>query len=101
SLLGHMYEVETVLAGQQVQVRFDPYDLSEIQVWRDGTRRENARPLKLRDPKHPRAKVPETEPEAPSTGLNYVELLYAEHLRQTERNQGNVLRDLLQGGEKR
>ncbi len=42
SLLGHSYEVETVLAGQHVQVRFDPYDLSEIQVWKDGTRYENA-----------------------------------------------------------
>lgn len=101
SLLGHSYEVETVLAGQQVQVRFDPYELSEIQVWKDGIRYENARPLKLRDPKQPRAKVSETEAQVSTTGLNYVELLYAEHLRQTEKNQGNVLRDLLQGGEKR
>jgi transposase InsO family protein len=102
NLLGQLYEVETVLAGQHVQVRFDPYDLREIQVWRDGIRYENARQLKLRDPKQPRAKMPQPETSTtPSTGLNYVELLYAEHLRQSKRNQDNALSDLLQGGDKR
>ena len=61
SLLGQSYEVESMLAGQKVQVRFDPYDLSEIQVWKDGTRYENARVLKLRDPKQQRVKSPEAE----------------------------------------
>lgn len=98
SLLGQSYEVESMLAGQKVQVRFDSYDLSEIQVWKDGTRYENARVLKLRDPKQQRVKTPEAESLAVQpTGLNYVELLYEEHRRQIRQTQGAVLQDLVKG----
>src|SRR5690606_29561358 len=96
SLLGQLYEVASELAGQKVQVRFDPYDLSEIQVWKDGTRYENARVLKLRDPKQKRANTQETKPVAlQPTGLNYVELLPEEHRRQIRQTQGTVLKDLM------
>ncbi|MNR19289.1 hypothetical protein D3C85_1360720 [compost metagenome] len=92
SLLGSMYEVETSLAGSQVQVRFDPHDLTLIQVWRDGVRFKDAKPLKLRDPKH---RKKETEQEAEikpqKTGLNYVELIAEEHNRQIREAQASEL----------
>lgn len=88
SLLGRTYEVETKLAGSQVQVRFDPHDLELIQIWKDERHCEDAKPLKLRDPKQ---KLKKTEPEMaekpPKTGLNYVELLAVEQSRQIRESQ--------------
>lgn len=101
SLLGQSYEVASVLASQKVQVRFDPYDLSEIQVWKDGTRYENAHVLQLRDPKQKRAKSPEVNPSVKQpTGLNYVELVHEEHRRQIREAQGAVLQDWMKEAEK-
>jgi transposase InsO family protein len=45
SLLGTVYEVEPRLAGETVELRFDPYELSIIQVWKDGVRQKDARML--------------------------------------------------------
>jgi Mu transposase, C-terminal./Integrase core domain. len=89
SLLGQKFEVETKLAGSTIQVRFDPHDLRQIQVWKDGTRYENAVPLTLRDPQQPRERWPDGEEAArvPKTGLNYAELLHAEYLRQQRENE--------------
>ena len=87
-----MYEVETSLAGSQVQVRFDPHDLTLIQVWRDGVRFKDAKPLKLRDPKQRKKEiVPEAEVQLPKTGLNYVELIAEEHNRQIREAQASEL----------
>jgi putative transposase len=92
SLLGCTYEVETKHAGTQIQVRFDPHDLSLIQVWREGVRFEDAIPLKLRDPRQRTKKAePEAAEKPPKTGLNYVELLVGEQNRQIREAQANEL----------
>ncbi|MEB3104058.1 DDE-type integrase/transposase/recombinase [Ferviditalea candida] len=92
SLLGCTYEVETKLAGLQIQVRFDPHDLALIQVWNDGVRFQDARPLKLRDPRQKTKKTePETIQKPPKTGLNYVELLAEEQNRQIREAQAAEL----------
>lgn len=99
SLLGQTFEVQTKLAGSQVQVRFDPHDLNEIQVWKDGKQYENARVLKLRDPKQKPKKAeqsPAPEPEV-KTGLNYVELLMEEQRRQERESQRTAFTSLLKG----
>jgi putative transposase len=36
SLQGNRYSVEPLLAGQQVELRFDPFELAEVEVWRLG-----------------------------------------------------------------
>jgi transposase InsO family protein len=93
SLLGTTYEVETKLAGSQIQVRFDPHDLGLIQVWRDGVRMEDAKPLKLRDPRKKEKDWGSTAliPQLAKTGLNYVELLAEEHNRQLRQTQATEL----------
>src|SRR5690606_41077495 len=48
SLLGNTYEVDGDLGSRQVTLRYDPYDLREIQVWFEGVRRGNAKPVELR-----------------------------------------------------
>ncbi|PUA34631.1 hypothetical protein C8Z91_34770 [Paenibacillus elgii] len=35
---GNKYEVERVLAGQQIVLRYAPFDLSIIQMWKDEQR---------------------------------------------------------------
>ena len=84
TMFRQMFEVESKLAGSTVEVRFDPHDLSIVQVWKEGTRYENAVPLTLRDPLQPDERWKEETPvsKAPKTGLNYAELLHAEYLRQ-------------------
>lgn len=65
SVQGNTYEVEPGLARQQVELRYDPFDMSEIQVWLDGKRYANATPLKLR--RHTDKRVaPPPESEQPS-----------------------------------
>jgi transposase InsO family protein len=92
SLLGTTFEVQTKLAGSKIQVRFDPHDLSVIQVWKDGQRYEDAKPMKLRDPKNrPKQDEPKAVMQPPKTGLNYVELLVEEQKRQIREAQGAAL----------
>lgn len=100
SLLGQTFEVDTVLAGAKVQVRFDPYDLSEVQIWQDGTRRENARLLTLRDPasgerwqESSETAVAENQEK---TGLNFVELAYEEYQQQQRKEQSIQLESELE-----
>ena len=71
---GNRYEVDQVLRGQKVTVRYDPYDLKTVHVEHDGTLYE-ARPLSLthstsRDlpPKHEDA-----APTAPEPRLHYLD----------------------------
>lgn len=97
SLLGQVYEVDAAYAGQSVQVRFDPYDLTEIQVWKDGKRQENGRPLRVRSLSSDKRQEEPTLPQSPpKTGLNYVELAYEEYQRQTRQEQSGVLQALMQ-----
>jgi len=93
SLFGQHFEVESVLAGQAIQVRFDPYDLSQVQIWKEDKRYANASILKKRDPKQ-RTYKEEPQMDKPvivPTGLNYVELLHEEHRRQIRETQGSAL----------
>ncbi|MEC0229764.1 DDE-type integrase/transposase/recombinase [Paenibacillus alba] len=45
SLQGNSYEVDGVSSGQKVQLRYDPFDLSLIQVWSKGMKKPNAKPM--------------------------------------------------------
>jgi putative transposase len=47
SLQGNSYEVDLELVGQKVILRYDPFDLSVIQVWWQDKRWDNACPVDL------------------------------------------------------
>lgn len=74
-LQNRFYEAPSPLAGQTIEVRFDPLDLSQVEVYFQGQLQGLARPV---DPvvnaQLPPSKQPES-PEPQSTGINYVELL--------------------------
>lgn len=73
SLYGNQYEVATNLSRCKVRLRFDPYDLGQIQVFYDGKRFADAVPVKLRRHRH-QGVEPSPEPAPPKSGLNYLTL---------------------------
>jgi putative transposase len=47
SLQGNLFQVEDELANKKIQLRYDPYDLTTIQVWHDEKRYADATPVDL------------------------------------------------------
>src|SRR5665648_648525 len=56
SVFGNIFEVPSHLSSQTVTLRFDPYDLSVMQVWHDGNRLPDAQLLDLNRSIHERVK---------------------------------------------
>lgn len=56
-LEGNVYDVDSSLRGKRIQVRYNPFDLSYIQIWKDGQRFDDAKPAELRSQSH--SKIPD------------------------------------------
>ena len=73
------YEAPPHLAGQTIEVRFDPLDPAEVEIYCQGQLQATARPA---DPvvnaQLPPSSVP-TSPAPEPTGINFVELLQHQH----------------------
>jgi len=72
SLQGNTYEVESQLARKQITVRFDPCNLSSLEVWYEEQQYADAVPLQLNRPRHKALPELEEDPVEP-TGLNFLE----------------------------
>ena len=70
---GNTYEIDPELAGRQVDLVFDPLELTEVQVRLDGRDRGLAVPRVIKRHVHPRAQPPD-EPTLP-TGIDYLGLI--------------------------
>ncbi|MCA1680708.1 MAG: DDE-type integrase/transposase/recombinase, partial [Actinobacteria bacterium] len=71
-LHGNDYEVSSELAGLRVELVFDPLDLSEVEVRRDGRPAGRAVALEIKRHVHPRAQhEPPAKPPRP-TGIDYL-----------------------------
>jgi transposase InsO family protein len=74
-LHNRLYEAPPHLAGQRVEVRFDPLDAAEVEIWFQGQLETSARPVdpvingQLPSLKRTASAAPEP------TGINFVELL--------------------------
>jgi transposase InsO family protein len=82
SLCGNEFEVTPEMAGQVIEVRFNPFDLSRVFVYRDGVFLMRARPVSVPQPVHPKAPAPPPRPKAPLS-MSYLDVLvaqYEEHL---------------------
>jgi putative transposase len=80
SLFGNAYEVDPFLVGRTVELLFDPFDLTRIEV------RHNGKPTGLASPQvigrhaHPKARTERpAPPPAPPTGIDYLRLVEADH----------------------
>lgn len=69
------YEAPAHLAGQRVEVRFDPLDAFEVDLYVEGELQGQARPVDpVTNASLPRSK-PDLPPPPERTGINYLELL--------------------------
>jgi len=79
SLHGNTYSVDQVLAGRKVELVFDPFDLTVIEVRHRGQSHGAAVPFSIGRHSHPKAK-PEQPGQAPEpTGISYLNLIGAAH----------------------
>ncbi len=77
-LEGNAYAVDPALTGRRVELRYDPEDLSAIDVYLDGRPAGAAVPFITR--RHVHRAVPQAAPEpAQATGVDYLGLVAAAH----------------------
>ena len=77
-LEGNAYAVDPALVGRRVELRYDPEDLSRIEVFLDGKPAGAATPFVTR--RHVHRAVPQAaRPEPAPTGIDYLGLVAAAH----------------------
>jgi putative transposase len=82
SLHGNTYQVDPALVGRRVELVFDPFDLTTIEVRLDGQPLGAAIPHRIGRHAHPKAR-PETPPPPPTpTGIDYLRLVDEAHHQQ-------------------
>ena len=80
SLQGNRYGVDPLLAGQQVELRFDPFDLAEVEVWQSGQLLARATVVKLERARHLALdRIPPPVQEATPEHVDFLAALRAEH----------------------
>ncbi len=79
SLAGNRYAVDPSLIGRRVELRFDPEDLTRMDVFWEGRPVGQAIPFIVG--RHVHHQVPQAQPPGPpaSTGVDYLGLVLAEH----------------------
>jgi putative transposase len=79
SLHGNSYQVDAGLAGQRIELVFDPFDLTVLAVRAGGRDAGTAVPHQITRHSHPKAR-PEAGGEPPRpTGIDYLALIDAQH----------------------
>ena len=79
NLHGNHYEVDTALVGRRVDLVFDPFDLTGIQVRWQGRAMGAAIPHKIGRHVHHKARPDESTPPPAPTGIDYLRLVEAQH----------------------
>jgi len=74
SLYGNSFEVDAALVGRRVELVFDPFDLTDIDVRFENRPMGRAVPVRIGRHVHPQAKV-EAAPEPVPTGIDYLSLI--------------------------
>ncbi|MEU3343029.1 Mu transposase C-terminal domain-containing protein [Streptomyces sp. NPDC006668] len=83
SLQSNIYNVDASLVGRQVELVFDPFDLSDIDVRFGGRSFGRAVPHLITRHAHPKARpeTPAVEPTA-ATGIDYLRLIDTERTKE-------------------
>lgn len=79
SLHGNRYEVDAALVGRKVEVVFDPFDLSTLEVRYQGRSMGVAVPHRIGRHVHPDARPDTPATPATVTGIDYLALVAAQH----------------------
>jgi len=91
SLQGNRYQVEPRLAGRTLELRFDPFDLSQIELYLDGTGLGLATVLVQNRQRHlavERLATEPPDPPQPKSSLDYLAALREEYRAQQQRELG-------------
>lgn len=78
SLEGNKYEVDPHLVGRKITLKFDPFDLSSVEVFFKGASFGCAAPAHLKRFCHTTVKL-ESTGKVEKTGIDYLSLLVDEH----------------------
>lgn len=78
-LHGNSYEVDAALVGRKVELVFDPFDLTCIDVRWHGRAMGHAVPHKIGRHVHAKARPDDPAPPPTPTGINYLELVERQH----------------------
>ena len=84
SLVGNRYQVSAALARRRVELRFEPEDMTRVEVWHDATNHGLATPFKVTRHVHPQLRKPPLIPAAdagptPAAVPSYLAELQARH----------------------
>lgn len=81
SLQGNVYSVDPAWCGQTLELRYDPFDLSQMEVYRDGVRLGTARLTQSKRQRHLAVEhlVPEARPTAAPAQIDLLKTLREEH----------------------
>jgi len=80
SLQGNTYSVDPKLARQQVELRFDPFDLAEVELWRSNRFLGQGQVVKLERQRHLALdRIPPPAQEAKPSHVDFLAALRAEH----------------------
>ena len=83
SLHGNTYQVDAALIGRKVELVFDPFDLTDIEVRWQGRAMGHAVPHRIGRHVHHKARPDEATPAtAAPTGINYLALVEAQHTKE-------------------
>ncbi len=80
SLHGNVFEVDASLVGRKVDVVFDPFDLTTVDIRWEGRSMGRGVPQVIGRHTHPKAR-PEAQPAPAATGIDYLGLLAEQHER--------------------
>ena len=78
---GNRYAVPGFLVGQTIELRYDPFDLSSLEIWFNQQFLSQAEPLHLRTTVQPGLTPDPVPPPSPTTGVDYLALLRQERER--------------------
>jgi hypothetical protein len=79
NLHGNHYEVDTALIGRRVELVFDPFDLTDIEVRWQHRAMGKAIPHRIGRHVHHKARPDDTTPPPAPTGIDYLHLIEAQH----------------------
>jgi len=93
-LQGNTYQVPTHLSGQKIELRFDPFDLSNLELWFDGKNLGQATVTQQGREKHIAVErlvtQPPAQPAQPKSSLDYLAVLRAEHQENLRKDAGQL-----------
>jgi transposase InsO family protein len=92
SLQGNVYSVDPAWCGQNLELRYDPFDLSQMEIYRDGARLGTARLTITKRQRHLAVErlVPENRDATPPAQMDFLKTLREEHEQALRQQLGGI-----------